>query len=70
MSANLENSAVARGLEKISLHSNPKERQYQRMLKLLHHCTHLTGSIGNAYKSLREREKKKKKTQKMGKRFE
>ena len=27
MSANLENSAVATGLEKISFHSNPKERQ-------------------------------------------
>ena len=25
MSANLENSAVATGLEKISLHSNPKD---------------------------------------------
>ena len=25
MPANLENSAVARGLEKVSLHSNPKE---------------------------------------------
>ena len=24
------------------LHSNPKERQCQRMLKLLHNCTHLT----------------------------
>ena len=23
-------------------HSNPKERQCQRMLKLLHNCTHLT----------------------------
>ena len=23
-------------------HSNPKERQYQRMLKLPHNCTHLT----------------------------
>ena len=32
MSANLENSAVAIGLEKISSHSNPKERQYQRIL--------------------------------------
>ena len=40
--ANLENSAVATGLEKVSLHSNPKERQCQRMLKLLHNCTHLT----------------------------
>ena len=42
MSANLENSAVATGLEKVSFHSNPKERQGQRMLKLLHNCTHLT----------------------------
>ena len=33
MPANLENSAVATGLEKISFHSNPKERQCQRMLK-------------------------------------
>ena len=42
MPTNLENSAVATGLEKISFHSNPKERQYQKMLKLLHNCTHLT----------------------------
>ena len=34
MPANLENSAAATGLEKVSLHSNPKERQCQRMLKL------------------------------------
>ena len=34
MPANLENSAVATGLEKASFHSNPKERQCQRMLKL------------------------------------
>jgi len=39
--ANLENSAVATGLEKVSFHSNPKERQCQRMLKLPHNCTHL-----------------------------
>ena len=38
-----ENSAVATGLEKVSFHSNPKERQCQRMLKLPHNCTHLTG---------------------------
>ena len=38
----LENSAVATGLEKVSFHSNPKERQCQRMLKLPHSCTHLT----------------------------
>ena len=42
MSANLENSAVAIGLEKVSFHSNTKERKSQRMLKLLHNCTHLT----------------------------
>ena len=42
MTANLENSAVATGLEKVSFHSSPKERQCQRMLKLLHNCTHLT----------------------------
>ena len=42
MPANLENSAVATGLEKISFHSNPKERQCQRILKLPHDCTHLT----------------------------
>ena len=53
--ANLENSAVATGLENVSFpkksnikqylvsfHSNPKERQYQRIFKLLHNCTHLT----------------------------
>ena len=40
--SNLENSAVATRLEKVSFHSNPKERQCQRMLKLPHNCTHLT----------------------------
>ena len=30
------------GLEKVSFHSNPKERQCQSMLKLLHICSHLT----------------------------
>ena len=34
MPANLENSAVASGLEKVSFHFDPKERQCQRMLKL------------------------------------
>jgi len=42
MPANLENSAVATGLEKVSFHSNPKERQCQRMVKLLYNCTHLS----------------------------
>ena len=32
---NMENSAVATGLEKVSFHSNPKERQCQRMFKPL-----------------------------------
>ena len=31
MPANLEHSAVATGLEKVSFHSSPKERQCQRM---------------------------------------
>ena len=30
------------GLEKVSIHSNPIERQCQRMLKLPYNCTHLT----------------------------
>ena len=34
MPANLEKSAVATGMEKIRFHSDPKERQCQRMLKL------------------------------------
>ena len=34
--ANLGNSAVASGLENVSFHSNPKERQCQRLFKLLH----------------------------------
>ena len=41
MPANLENSAVATGLEKVSFHSNLEERQCQIMLKLPHNCTHL-----------------------------
>ena len=28
--------------ENVRFHSNPKERQCQRMLKLLHNCTHLS----------------------------
>ena len=45
MPANLENSAVATGLEKVSFHSNPKERQCQRMFKLPHNCTRLTHKV-------------------------
>ena len=42
MPSNLENSAVATGLEKVSFHFNPKERQCQRMCKLPRNCMHLT----------------------------
>ena len=41
MPSNLENSAVATELEKVSFHSSPKERQCKRMFKLLYSCTHL-----------------------------
>ena len=51
MPANLENSAVATGLEKVCFLSNPKERQCQRMLKLPHNCTHLICSQSNAQNS-------------------
>ena len=42
MSANLENSAVATGLEKVSFHFNLKEGQCQRMFKLLKNYDHFT----------------------------
>ena len=35
---------MATGLEKVSFHSNPKEKQCQRMLKLPHNCIHLNAS--------------------------
>ena len=35
-------TAVATGQEKVSFHSNPKERQCQRTLKIPHNCIHLT----------------------------
>jgi len=38
MPANLENSEVATGLEKVNFHSNPRERQCQRMFKLPYNC--------------------------------
>ena len=39
MSANLENSAVAPGLEKVSFHSNPKEKNVQTTVQL--HSSHM-----------------------------
>ena len=38
----LHRTGNSTGLEKASFHSNPKERQCQRMFKLPHSCTHLT----------------------------
>ena len=49
MPANLENSAVATGLEKVSFHSNLKARQCQRMLN---YCT--TALISHASKVMLE----------------
>ena len=37
-----KNSAVATRLEKVIFYFNPKERQCQRMFKLLHNCTNFT----------------------------
>ena len=48
MPANLENSAVATGLKKVSFHSNSKEGQCQRILKLLYNCAHYTCQQGYA----------------------
>ena len=42
MPAHLENSPVAKGLEKVSFQSNSKERQCKGMPKLPHNCTHLS----------------------------
>ena len=42
MPANLENSAVATGLEKVNFDSNPKERKFQKMLNLPYSCAHFT----------------------------
>ena len=38
MPANLENSAVATGLENVSFHSNPKERSNYRTIVLISHA--------------------------------
>ena len=54
MPTNLENSAVATGLENVSFYSNPKEVKSERMLKLLHNCTHLIHQQGNAQNSPRQ----------------
>ena len=48
MLANLESKAGVTRLEKVSFHSNPKERQCQRMFKRPDNCTHFTCQQGNA----------------------
>jgi len=45
MSANLESSAMATGLEKVSFHSNPKEGQCQKIFKLLYSSVQFSRSI-------------------------
>ena len=45
---------MVKGLEKVSFHSNPKERQCQRMFKLPHICAHLTCQQGNAQARLKQ----------------
>ena len=42
MSANLENSTVAAGLENLSFHSNLKKELCQRWFTLPYNCTHFT----------------------------
>ena len=48
MPVNLENSAVATGLGKVSFYPNSKERQCQRMFKLPYCCTHFTCQLDYA----------------------
>ena len=61
MPANLENSAVATGLEKVSFHSNPKERQCQRIFKLPYDCTYLKEVLKVMLKILQVKTNKKSK---------
>ena len=44
----LENSAVATGLEKFRLHSNPPKKQCQRVFKLQYNCAHFICQQGYA----------------------
>ena len=45
MSANLENSAVATGLEKVSFYSNPKECSNYHTIALISHASKVTLKI-------------------------
>ena len=48
MPENVENLAVATGLEKVNFYFNCKEGQYQRMFKLLYNRVHFTCQQRNA----------------------
>ena len=48
MPENLENSTMATGLKKVSVHFNPKERQCQRMFKQSYNYAHFICQQGNA----------------------
>ena len=50
----MENSAVATGLEEVSFHSNPKEKQYQRMftIALISHASKVMLAAATDAKSL------------------
>ena len=50
---NWEYSAMPTGMASVSFHSNPKERQYERILKLLHSCLHLMHFLSNTQNSPR-----------------
>ena len=69
MPANLENSAVTTGLDKVSFHSNPKERQFQRIAKrdkkafLSNQCKEMkennrVGKTRDLFKKIRDRDTK------------
>ena len=45
MPANLENSAVATGLEKVSFHSNPKECSNYHTITLISHASKVIPQI-------------------------
>ena len=49
MPANLENSAVATGLEKVSFHSNPKECSNYRPIALISHASKVLLKILQAW---------------------
>ena len=51
MPANLENSAVDTGLEKVSFHSNPPKKAMPKMVQTTAQYIHLTREQGNAQNS-------------------